>query len=265
MFLPPFPKPTPNSDIELQPAPRTQGFHVMWSPSFRTGCGWDIQPPPTHCTVAGKTWVTESQTPTQNGTLCHRYMAAISSWDKVTLSPLCHTLTAIPLFLLPHSWEFCKSGVHCLCFHTFHSLFYPLHSGLIKNLTWMVLTRFPTTSFLVDGQFVDPLSSPFSRNSSLGLCDPRTSLLPLSLLSHHFLCWLLFPYSCLKSVFSKCEHRPSTLAHLKDLVSGLILPFPISSLTHSRGVVILFPEAQLWAYYILLQSFQWIWKPTNAC
>ena len=44
----------------------------------------------------------------------------------------------------------------CLCFHTSHSLLHPLHSGFI-NLTRMALRRFPTTSLLTRGHFLDPL------------------------------------------------------------------------------------------------------------
>lgn len=66
------------------------------------------------------------------------------------LCPLCYTLPC-----LLHSQTFCKSGAYCLCFHASNSLFHSLHSVFI-NLTRMFLTRFPTTSFLTDGHFLDP-------------------------------------------------------------------------------------------------------------
>lgn len=69
--------------------------------------------------------------------------------------------------------NFLQGGAYCLCFHALNSLFHSLHS-VFSNLTRIVLKRFPITSFLTDGHFLDPFSISFSWKSSLSVFPPTS-------------------------------------------------------------------------------------------
>ena len=145
-----------------------------------------------------------------------------------------------------------------------HSFTHCILASLISP-KWF-FTRFLTTSLLCPGHFLDPLFHSLLLKVFPRPLWPHTPWISSYLSGYSFI--ISFADSCSPvDAWRRCSQSMNAdpllcIVYIKDSVSSLILPLPVSSLTH-QGIVILVPGSSTLS--LLLQSFQWVSKPTNAC